>query len=67
MSKFRCRCGYVMVFQTGREEYDLALVPNSNIEDVIETFDDRVKYCVKVHQGTLGLQCKSPTTRVRVA
>lgn len=35
MSKFRCRCGYVMVFRTEEEDYSLALVPEKSIGDVI--------------------------------
>ena len=34
MSRMGCRCGFVMIFNTGREEYDLALIPESTIEDI---------------------------------
>jgi len=41
MSKFGCRCGYVMIFQTGREEYDLTLIPEAKVEDIINKFNDQ--------------------------
>ena len=41
MSKFRCRCGYVMVFQTGEESYDLALIPDTRIGDAAVAFEKR--------------------------
>lgn len=34
MSKFACRCGYVMKFHTGRENYDVNLIPSASLEDV---------------------------------
>lgn len=40
MSKFRCRCGFLMIFQTGIEPYDLELIPESSIDDIIEMIDE---------------------------
>lgn len=39
MSKMKCRCGHVMVFRTGEEEYDLAIIPQKiivKIGDIIQ-------------------------------
>lgn len=43
MPKFGCRCGYVMVFQTGEEPYDLALLPEKDIGDVISELNNNEK------------------------
>lgn len=39
MPKFACRCGYVMTLSLGCEEYELSLIPEENIEDLIVTLD----------------------------
>lgn len=40
MSKMQCRCVFVMTFHTGREEYDLALIPEAIIKDIGVLMDE---------------------------
>lgn len=39
MSKYQCKCGYVMVFQTDRLPYDLYLLPDDSVTDLGENLD----------------------------
>lgn len=41
MSKFRCRCGYEMVFRTEEEDYKLALVPEKNVGNIISVLNSK--------------------------
>lgn len=41
MSQFHCRCGFVMKFHTGVEEYDLSLVSNQTIEEIAISVEDK--------------------------
>lgn len=39
MPKFACRCGNVMNLSSGYQNYELALVPESRIEQIAEKLD----------------------------
>ncbi len=40
MPKFACRCGYVMNLSNGYQSYELALVPESRIEQIGDKLDE---------------------------
>lgn len=40
MSKFACRCGYVMNLSNGSPGFELALIPESRIEKIAEKLDE---------------------------
>lgn len=39
MSKFACRCGYVMNLSSGAPDFELALIPESRLEKIAEELD----------------------------
>lgn len=51
MSKFACRCGYVMNLSSGWSSYELILIPESRIEEIAEMLDQ------PGHMGSEGF-CK---------
>lgn len=40
MPKFACRCGYVMNLSNGAPSFELALIPESRIEQIAEKLDE---------------------------
>ena len=39
MSKFSCRCGYVMNLSNGAPSFEFSLVPKSRIEEIADKLD----------------------------
>ena len=40
MSKFACRCGYVMNLSNGAPSFEFALVPEARIEQIADKLDE---------------------------